>query len=290
MSSRRTVPVLMYHHVTPQGGMINVSPANFEAQLRWLKQHGYRSLTTDQFADHLNGKPAQPRSVLITFDDGYLDNWVYAYPLLRKYGFTATIFLVTSWIGNGPVRGFASAQPGDGGQADHAQLPQTPEHRECEHLIQAGQADQAILRWSEIHAARDSGVFEFHSHTHTHTRWDLSDQAEQKNERIAWELDQSRQTLQQNMGQVSEHFCWPQGYFDDDYVNAAKAAGFRYLYTTRAFGQNRPGTDPAHIFRFAVRNTSGQSVGRRIQVAEHPVIGPIFNGFKRWKRSLRGKA
>lgn len=288
MSSWRTVPVLMYHHVTPQGGVINVDPTNFEAQLRWLKQHHYQSLTTQDFARHLNGEAAPPRSVLITFDDGYLDNWVYAYPLLRKYGFKATVFLVTSWIGNGPVRPYASFD--DSGQrvVVDACLPPTPDHHACERLIQEGKSDDVVLRWSEIQAAIASGVLEFHSHTHTHTRWDLSDQAVEKNERIAWELEQSRQAFQQNLGSVSEHFCWPQGYFDQDYVKAAKAAGFCYLYTTRAFGQNRPGTDPAYIYRFAVRNTSGESVGRRIRVAEHPIIGPIFNGFKRWKRSLRG--
>jgi peptidoglycan/xylan/chitin deacetylase (PgdA/CDA1 family) len=282
MSTRRTVPVLMYHHVTPEGGMINVSPDNFEAQLRWLRTNGYQSLTTDQFARHLQGQAAPARSVLITFDDGYLDNWVYAYPLLKKYGFCATIFLVTSWIHDGPVRRYAwqDATPADG-------LPRTPPHDECEQLIQEGRSDDVILRWSEIRAAQASGVFEFHSHTHTHTRWDLGDTRDRKNEKITWELAASQETLRDRLGHVSEHFCWPQGYFDADYVAIARKAGFRYLYTTQAFGQNRPGSAADHIFRFAVRNTSGESVGRRIRVAAHPVIGPVFNAWKRWKRGLR---
>ena len=278
--SALTVPVLMYHHVTPAQGPITTSPENFEDQLRWLSRHGYRSLTTAEFADHLDGKPQPERSVLITFDDGYLDNRVYAYPLLKKYGFKAVIFLVTSWVNQGPVRAHW-------GQS--ADLPETPDHHECERRIDAGRSDEVILRWSEIKAMQADGVFEFHSHTHTHTRWDLRNGGQDKNQHMQEELALSFQALQANLGKVEPHFGWPQGYFDSDYVALAKAQGFRYLYTTHAFGQNIPGTDPAHIFRFAVRNTSGASVGRRIRVAAHPLIGPLFNRWKLWKRARRQK-
>lgn len=278
MRHSRTVPVMMYHHVSPVEGMITVSPGNFEQQLLWLKRRNYRSLTGGEFARHLDGAPAPARSVLITFDDGYLDNWVYAYPLLKKYGYTAMVFLVTSWIGNGMPRHCL-------GQGE---LPQTPSHRDCEARIEEGRADEVMLRWSEVQAMRDSGVVEFHSHTHTHTRWDKLS-PESKNTHMAEELSLSRASLQANLGEVSDHFCWPQGYFDADYVRLAQQAGFRYLYTTQAFGQNRPGSDAANIYRFAVRDTSGQSVGRRIQVAANPLIGPLFNRWKRWKRGLRNR-
>lgn len=281
MTRRQVVPVLMYHHVTPAQGPITASPENFEDQLRWLSSRGYTSLTTAQFAEHLGGKPAPRRSVLITFDDGYLDNWVYAYPLLKKYGFNAVVFLVTSWVNDGPVRPHA-------GQG--SALPVMPDHRACERLIDSGRSDEVILRWSEIRAMQAEGVFEFHSHTHTHTRWDLYEGGKDKNAHMANELALSAQALQKNLGSVAPHFCWPQGYFDADYVALAQAQGFRYLYTTHAFGQNVPGTDPAHIYRFAVRNTSGASVGRRIKVAAHPVIGPLFNRWKLWKRTQRQKS
>lgn len=277
MTRSHTVPVMMYHHISPTAGAITCSPKHFEDQLSWLAQRNYTSLTADQFAAHLQGHPVPARSVLITFDDGYFDNWVYAYPLLKKYGFNAVLFVVTSWVNDGPVRPTST----------QANPPYTPSHRECDQLIRQGHSDQAILRWSEIQHMSADGVFEFHSHTHTHTRWDKSDRAAQKNELMQEELSLSRASLQQHLGFVSEHFCWPQGYFDDDYVSIAQQAGFRYLYTTQAFGQNRPGHDPAYIYRFAVRNTTGASVGRRLRVAAHPVIGPVFNRWKLWKRALR---
>jgi peptidoglycan/xylan/chitin deacetylase (PgdA/CDA1 family) len=266
----------MYHHVRPGAGMIAVTPEHFEDQLRWLSYRGYRTLSTAEFIRHLQYGGAPRRSVLITFDDGYLDNWVYAAPLLRRYSMRATVFVVTGWVGDGPTRPQLNG---------HDPLPDTPEHRECEQRIAAGYADEVVLRWSEILAMRDQGVMEFHSHTHTHTRWDLLDAAT-KNVQMRAELAQSKNCLRQRLGEASDQLCWPQGYFDEDYIRLAKEAGFRYLYTTRAFGRNRPGTDPSSIFRFAVRNTGGASFGRRVQVATNPVLAPMFNGWKRWKRGL----
>jgi len=274
-----SVPVLMYHHVSPSPGAITCTPEHFEDQLRWLRRRGYVSLDTARFAGHLAGSPAPERSVLITFDDGYLDNWVYAAPLLAQYGFSAVLFIVTGWLGQGAPR----ARLGD------ARLPETPDHERCKALIEAGRADDVMLRWSEVRAMREAGVFEFHCHTHTHTRWDLGPQAFAKNAHMREELMQSRMTLERELGGVSEHLCWPQGYFDEDYIRIARECGFRYLYTTQAFGQNRIGSDPAHIHRFAVRNTTGASVGRRIRVAAHPVLGPIFNRWKRLRRRLRNR-
>lgn len=277
MADTRIVPVLMYHHVTPAGGMINVTPDHFRDQLRWLREHDYVSLSSAAFAEHLAGQPAPKRSVLITFDDGYLDNYVYAWPLLREFGFCAMVFVVTSWLGKGGPRQWAGH--------DGASLPETPTHAECTRYVEAGQAEKIALRWSEIDLMRQDGICEFHSHTHTHTRWDLRDG--DKNTRMREELRTSRDCLLSHLGSVSDHLCWPQGYFDADYVRIAQESGFRHLYTTRAFGRNRPGSDPTSIFRFAVRNTSGESVGRRIRVAGHPFIAPVFNTWKRWKRHQR---
>lgn len=278
MKNNLTVPVLMYHHVSPSAGMITSSPQNFASQIEWLFRNGYHALSTAEFAGHLRGETVPERSVLITFDDGYLDNWVYAYPILRKYGYQATLFIVTSWVGEGPARAYA-------GQGT---VPITPNHKDCKRLVSEGRTDDAILRWSEIEAMRSDGTFEFHSHTHTHTRWDLETKTvAEKRERIAIEFADSRLTLQQRLGEVSDHLCWPQGYFDSDYIELAKASGFNHFYTTDAYGQNRQGTDSQHIYRFAVRNRRGTTLGRRTRLAAHPILGPWYNDWKAWKRARR---
>jgi len=96
----------MYHHISvPSRGAdtvrrdLSVSPENFEAQLRYLKQAGYQSITMQDLVYHLTlGWPLPEKPVLLTFDDGYRDVYTQAFPLLQKYGFLATVFLVTAPI------------------------------------------------------------------------------------------------------------------------------------------------------------------------------------------------
>lgn len=276
------VPVLMYHHVTPAGGMIAATPAHFESQIARLARDGYTALSADRFAAHLAGEPVPEKSVLITFDDGYLDNWVHAHPILQRYGMRAVMFIVTGWIGDGPARPTA----GQGG------APPAPDHAACKAAIADGRADQVMARWTEIEAMRAAGTFEFHSHTQTHTRWDkvCGTDVAAKRERIAEELHRSRLVLGERLGEQSPHLCWPQGYFDDDYLDAGRQAGFRYFYTTDALGQNTVGGDPEHIYRFAVRDQPGRWLARRLWLGGHPVWGPRYHAWKAWKRRLRGRA
>ena len=110
MANARTVPVLMHHHVSNSPGMITVSPENFESQIAWLARTGWTSLTLDQYAGFLAGKPVPRKSIVITFDDGYLDNWVYAHPILQKYGMHAVVFVVTGWMHEGPIRPHAGIE------------------------------------------------------------------------------------------------------------------------------------------------------------------------------------
>lgn len=220
------VPVLMYHHVSPASGLVTVSPEHFAAQMRWLSQHGYTTLTLDALAGFLAGEPVPAKSVVISFDDGYLDNWVHAHPVLAQYHLRAVLFLITRWLGEGPVRGHAGLGQGP--------LPACLSHHAGKTAIDAGQSDLVMMRWSEVLAARDAGTFEFHSHTHTHTRWDkvYPGDADNKAKALAYDLANSRNVLATRLGGTSPHLCWPQGYYDEDYIRVAEAAGFRQLYTT----------------------------------------------------------
>jgi peptidoglycan/xylan/chitin deacetylase (PgdA/CDA1 family) len=76
-----------------------VTPANFEAQLAWLQSQGYESITLTDLVYHLaRGWPLPDKPVILTFDDGYRDNYTNAFPLLQEYGYTGTFFLVTGPI------------------------------------------------------------------------------------------------------------------------------------------------------------------------------------------------
>ena len=96
----------MYHHIqdAPPGSNalrrdLSVSPQNFEAQLRYLQQEGYQTVSLYDLVLHLTvGKPLPERPIILTFDDGYADAYTQAFPLLQHYGFTGTFFLTSAPI------------------------------------------------------------------------------------------------------------------------------------------------------------------------------------------------
>jgi peptidoglycan/xylan/chitin deacetylase (PgdA/CDA1 family) len=266
MKTARAVPVLMYHHVSPTPGLVTITPQHFAEQMHWLAQAGYRTLGGDEFAGFLAGGPVADKSVLLTFDDGYLDNWVHAHPVLEQYGLRALLFVVSNWIHDGPPRPHAG----------NGTPPATPAHNACKAAIADGRADEVILRWSEVAAMREAGTFEFHSHTHTHTRWDraCSDAAE-KRQRLAGDLRTARATLAARTGRASDHLCWPQGYFDADYLDVAHSAGFRHLYTVQP-GVNEPGDDPRHIHRIVVKDRPARWRATRLWIYRRPRAGRLY--------------
>jgi peptidoglycan/xylan/chitin deacetylase (PgdA/CDA1 family) len=106
---RLRVPILMYHYLSappPDADALrrglSVSPEQFEEHLRYLKQAGYETISLHDLALALQiGHPLPERPIIITFDDGYRDNYEQAFPLLMAYGFTATFFLITGFIDAG---------------------------------------------------------------------------------------------------------------------------------------------------------------------------------------------
>jgi peptidoglycan/xylan/chitin deacetylase (PgdA/CDA1 family) len=98
----QTVPVLCYHRFGPGNGKMSVPPERFAAQLEWLARNDYRVVRLSQLTAFLEGREALPqRAVVITIDDGYESVYRQAWPLLKRYGFPATVFVYTDFIGAG---------------------------------------------------------------------------------------------------------------------------------------------------------------------------------------------
>lgn len=107
----QTVPILSYHRFGTGGGKMVVSPANFALQLDYLARNDYRVIPLGQLVGYLAGKQALPqRAVVITIDDGYESTYRHAFPLLRKYGFPATVFVYTDFVGSGEALSWAQLQ------------------------------------------------------------------------------------------------------------------------------------------------------------------------------------
>ncbi|MCX7715391.1 MAG: polysaccharide deacetylase family protein [Clostridia bacterium] len=96
---RTNVPVYMYHGIKDiplsNDEALFVRPASFDEQMKFLAENGYTSI----FAEDLPYAHKYKNPVVVTFDDGYLDNYTYAFPILKKYNVKATIFVVSSLVG-----------------------------------------------------------------------------------------------------------------------------------------------------------------------------------------------
>lgn len=94
------VMVLNYHKVDNKDISLSINISDFDKHMKWLKEKGYNSITPDELYEFVvNGAQLPDNPVLITFDDGYADNYRNAYPILKKYGFKGTIFVVTEFLG-----------------------------------------------------------------------------------------------------------------------------------------------------------------------------------------------
>ena len=269
--SAHALPILMYHHVSPAPGLVTISPQNFAQQMAWLARSGYHTASCADLEHFLRGKVLPRRSVMLTFDDGYLDNYVHAYPILRRHGLHAVVFAVTDWIGNGEQRAVA----------DEAGAPHLLNHRECGEKIRSGNPDEATMRWSEVERTLSEGVFEFQSHTASHTRWDItSASVSEKSAWLAQDLERSRQTLCQRIGLHVTHLCWPQGYFDADYQAVAREQGFDYLYTTRP-GTVCPDGNATSLPRIVAKDRGASWLASRLHIYGSPLLA-------RWYGYLKG--
>lgn len=96
-----TVPILLYHHIAnPENpSRYHVSPEIFEEQMTWLFDHGYTAIPITLLVNAIKeGAELPAKPVVITFDDGDLDVYENAFPIMQKYGFSGVFYIITDWI------------------------------------------------------------------------------------------------------------------------------------------------------------------------------------------------
>ena len=104
LRDRYVVPILTYHHVGIPSGkwrLNSVSEKSFEYQMTFMKRHGFQVISFDDLVEGIKkGHLFSRNTVVLQFDDGYEDNYKYAFPILKKYGFSAIEFLISDKIGD----------------------------------------------------------------------------------------------------------------------------------------------------------------------------------------------
>ncbi len=102
----REVPVLMYHHLLPENELwqrkrdnITITVEEFTAQMDYLAVNGWKCVSLEELEEFVRGERLlAPKSVLITFDDGFLSNYTYAYPILKERGMKAVLFVLSDYL------------------------------------------------------------------------------------------------------------------------------------------------------------------------------------------------
>lgn len=201
MKRRYEIPVLCYHRViadsdTRRGHGIWVTASQFDAHLSYLKRAGFHPITFAQL-NSVNRLDQRERYIILTFDDGYADNYEIALPLLRKHGFMAVIFPVLGHKDNAWDTARDSGQP---------RLP--------------------LLNREQIQEMAALGI-EFGSHAMTHRPLPSLTAAE-----IVDEMAQSRAELKRIIGQEVDVIAYPYGEYNDKVKQAAAQSGFKYGVTT----------------------------------------------------------
>lgn len=156
-------PVIYYHSVAPElfenwvQKFLTQPLADFEAQLQFLREQEYGTVFLDEWMAYRSGqKKVTGKEICIAFDDGLLDNWVYVWPLAKKYGMRFTLFVSPECVSAGKI--------------PRPTLEDVWKGR-CKISELNG---LGYLNWSEIRAMQDSGLVDIHSHTMTHAKYPVS--------------------------------------------------------------------------------------------------------------------
>ncbi|MHB8984666.1 MAG: polysaccharide deacetylase family protein [Eubacteriales bacterium] len=214
------IPILMYHKINPDpetGNLgLRVPPEVFDRQMQYLYSQGYHTVSLGDVREYMTGERIlPPKSVVITFDDGYRDNYTFALPILEKYNFKATFFVVTGTVGK--VNSFDnSIQPVN-----------------------------QMAGWSELRDMAARGM-EIGSHTVSHPRL-----TELSPEKALYQIKKSKLALEKGLGQPVRFFSYPHGCYNAAVEKIVEESGYEAATSTLP-GLDYPDNDVYALKRICV--------------------------------------
>lgn len=187
---KKRASILMYHSIDKNSVFFTVKPQTFQKQMRYLYEKNYNVISLSGLVDFLKTKNEIPgKTIVLTFDDGYRDNYFNVFPVLKKYNFPATIFLTTGFIGKMIPN------------SSNIFLP--------------------ALDWSQIKEMHKSGLIDFEPHTVSHkklTKISL--------EKAKEEILESERTIEEELNKNCKFFAYPCGNYNKDVATLLKEIGF----------------------------------------------------------------
>lgn len=205
------IPILMYHHIVDkaelsaeerlQNNLCIVTKQQFQDDMDELERMGVVTISMEDLYKHMSGiKKAPKNAIVITFDDGYLSTYKYAYPILKEKGFIATQFLIVKYVPENPLKW------------TYKSLPK--------------------ISWLEANKSRD--VFEFHSHSYDMHKLDYKNRANMATrsiDNIRSDLDKAHQLLKEHGMDNFKCFAFPYGMYRDATLRALKEMDTKLGFT-----------------------------------------------------------
>ncbi|AGB20189.1 polysaccharide deacetylase family protein [Thermoanaerobacterium thermosaccharolyticum] len=256
---KKCVPVLMYHNIydgkiPPNKSGVLITPQNFEKQIMYLKNHGYETITVEDLYNFMKyGKMLPKKPILITFDDGYLGNYTYAYPLFKKIGYKGVINVIVKNVPS-PTNKVVTPYP--------------------------------HFDWVKAKEMSSSGVMEIESHTYDSHKYaksgnhdipmlsgpiDINGKLETMDEykkRITNDLSKAKAEIERNLGKEVIALAYPYGVGSETSKDVASSLGYKVIFTMEE-GVNVYKGDTYAIKRITVKNTdTGEDIVKKIEMYE----------------------
>lgn len=261
------VPILMYHSISSSTNPLfkrwAVPPELFDAHLSYLKQQRYTPITVTDLvqARVRRGEAALPaRPVVLTFDDAYADFYDAAFPALQRYGFVATLYIPTAYIGG-----------------------------TCGWMRREGEAERPMANWRQL-AEISAGGVECGGHGHVHMQMDALPSSA-----AADEIRSSKTIIEEHLGREVLSFAYPHGWTTSSIKRMVQAAG----YSSACAVKNMPSSaadDPFELPRLVVAGDASEDTFARllthrpapIEVALRNIARPMWRFVPRHTAWLKG--
>jgi peptidoglycan/xylan/chitin deacetylase (PgdA/CDA1 family) len=235
VAAPRQLPIIVYHQIRntddgPPDSLEAISVARFEAEMRYLHEHGYVTLSAQEVVNFVKGaRMPGARIVAIQFDDGWKSAQL-ALPVLDKYGFKATFWIIAGKGIGWPHMDWDEIEA----------IARNPRYDIYSHtMTHPWKTGDTMLDWMN---GRTPG---------------------KGPDDVRWELTESRRVLAEKLGRPIPYLAWPGGHYDDAMIRLATESGYVALFTVYN-GVNRPGGDLLRLHRTMIHGGCNDRVFAQI--------------------------
>jgi peptidoglycan/xylan/chitin deacetylase (PgdA/CDA1 family) len=247
------IPVLMYHGVVDSVNdainPIHISRKAFEEQMTWLFENNYRAITISDMLNLFEKKQTSPNSVVLTFDDGYQSMLYNATPILKKFNFSATLFLITGAVGEKNYAELNTAQ---------SSFPE----------------DDGPLDWNQLKSMQAS-CWDIQAHSQNHYIHNMISY-----ESMEKEMKCSKKTIENNLNKKVQFYCYPCGSYNTDCLKLLKTLGYKAAFSVHP-GLAKMNSDYRRLPRIEInRYTDLDSFKKKIRTGYNGNLNKLKSSVK----------